>query len=94
MSKKILVADTKIFTIEQKFCNQNSRVYARTSYEAKAKVPRIERGHHLSFVMDGVWGVLWNGATANHFCAPGVKVIATIYEETFLELVVKPLIDL
>ncbi len=39
--QKILSMDEKIFTIEQKFNKQNDKVYARTSYGAKAKVLRI-----------------------------------------------------
>ncbi len=34
--------------------------------------------------------MLWNRATAIHFCTPGVKLTTKIYEETVLELVMKP----
>ncbi len=49
--EKILFMDEKIFTREQKFNKQNEKVYALTSYEAKAKIPIIQRGYHLSTVM-------------------------------------------
>ncbi len=40
---------------------------------------------------DGVWGMSWSGASETHFRMPGVKTNTKIYEETILELVVKPL---
>ncbi len=58
----------------------------------KPKVPRIQRGHLPIFAMVW-WGMSWNGATVIHFCMPGVKMTAKIYEETVLEPVVKPLND-
>ncbi len=54
--------------------------------EAKAKVSRIERGHHPFTVMVW-WEVSCNGPTLIHFCASGIKIITNIYEETVLESV-------
>ncbi len=51
--KNILFMDEKILTKEQKFNEQNDKVYAQTSYKAEAKVPRIQGGHHTSSVT--VW---------------------------------------
>ncbi len=79
--QKILFTDEKIFTIEQKCNKQNDKVYARTSYEDKAKVPRIQRGNQPSSVMVW-WGLSWNGTIVIHFCTPRVKTTAKIYEET------------
>ncbi len=79
--KKIMFTDEKIFTTEQKFSKQIDKVYAQIVYKAEAKVPGIRRGHHQSSVMV-LWGVSWNGATAIHFCTPGVKVTIKICEET------------
>jgi len=43
----------KIFTIEEQYIHQNDKIYAQTLCEAKEKVPRVQRGHHPSYVM--VW---------------------------------------
>lgn len=88
--KRILFTDEKVFTIEEKFNPQNDRVYARTSQDAQRKAPRVQRGHFPASVMIW-WGVLWNGATEVHFCEPGVKINAKVYQETVLEWIVKPL---
>ncbi len=88
--KKFLFKDENIFTTEQKFKKQNDKVCARTSYEAKAKAPGIQRGHHSSSVMVW-WGVLLNGVCVIHFCIPVVKTTIKIQEEIVLEPVVKPL---
>ncbi len=42
--KKVGFMDEKTFTIEQKFNKENDKVYAQKSYDANAKVPRIQRG--------------------------------------------------
>lgn len=88
--KNILFTDEKIFTIEEKFNKQNDRIYARSSNEAKQKVPVVQRGHHPSSIMVW-WGVSWHGVTPIHFCETGVKTSAKVYENTVLEHVVKPL---
>jgi len=48
--ENILFTDEKIFTVEEKYNKQNDWVYARTSYEAKEKVPRVQKGHHPASV--------------------------------------------
>ena len=53
--KNILFTDEKIFTIEEQDNRQNDKMYAQTSCEAKENVPRVQRGHHPSYVMD-LWG--------------------------------------
>ncbi len=55
--QKILFTDEKIFTIEQKFNQQDDNVNAQTLSKAKVKVPKFQRGHHPSSVMVW-WGVL------------------------------------
>jgi len=52
-ASSILFSDEKIFTIEEKFNRQNDRVYTRSCYEAKEKLPRVQRGHHPPSAM--VW---------------------------------------
>ncbi len=88
--KRILFTDEKYFYVQEKFNRQNDRIYARSSRDAREKAPPVERGHHPSAVMVW-WGVSWEGATAIHFCEPGVKTTAQIYQDTILEPVVKPL---
>lgn len=85
----ILFTDEKIFTVEETYNKQNDRVYARSSYEAKEKVPRIQRGHHPASVMVW-WGVSYHGASHIHFCEKGVKTSAKVYQEMLTD-VVKPL---
>ena len=56
----IFFSDEKIFTIEEKFNQQNNRVHARSCYEAKEKLPRVQRGYHFLSMM--VWcGVSYYG---------------------------------
>lgn len=51
--KDIFFTDEKIFSVEEFFNKQNNRVYVKSSFEVKDKVPRVQRGHHPSYVM--VW---------------------------------------
>jgi len=51
--ENILFTDEKIFTIEQQYNRLNDKICAQTSLAAKEKVPRVQRGHHPSYVM--VW---------------------------------------
>lgn len=88
--RNILFTDEKIFTIEECCNRQNDRVYAKNSQEASVAVPRVQRGHHPSYVM--IWlGVSYSGLTQVHFCEKGVKTGAKVYQETVLEPIVKPL---
>ncbi len=88
--RDMLFTDEKIFTIEEAFNKQNDRVYARSSVEAREKVPAVQRGHHPAHVM--VWlGVHWQkGFTKVHFCDKGVKTDGKVYRK-MLEDVVLPL---
>jgi hypothetical protein len=54
--ENILFTDEKIFAIQEQYKRQNDKIYAQTSREAKEKVPRVQTGHHPSYVM--VW---WGG---------------------------------
>jgi hypothetical protein len=49
--ENILFKDEKIFTNEELYNCQNDKIYAQTSCEVKEKVPRVQRGHHPSYVM-------------------------------------------
>jgi hypothetical protein len=49
--ENILFTDEKIFTIEEQYNRQNDKIYAQTSREAKEKFPRVQTGHHPSYVM-------------------------------------------
>ena len=69
--ENIPFTDEKIFTIQEHYNGQNDKIYAQTSCEAKEKVPRVQRGHHPSYVMVW-WGVSHQGVTSLHFCEKGV----------------------
>jgi len=72
--------------VEESFNKQNDRVYARSSKEAREKVPCVQRGHHPASIM--VWrAVSWRGASEVHFCEAGVKTTAAVYQ-TMLEKVI------
>lgn len=87
-----MFTDEKIFTIEQKYNCQNDRVYAKLFYDAREKVPPIQRGHHPVSVI--VWlGVSYQGVTSVHFCETGVKTSANMYVK-MLEDMVKLLNDI
>jgi hypothetical protein len=70
--KNILFMDEKIFNIEEQYNHQNDKIYVQTSCEAKEKVPRVQRGHHPSYIMVW-WRVSHQGVTLLHFCEEGVK---------------------
>ena len=88
--ENILFMDKKIFTTEEQYNHQNDRNYAQTSHEVKKKVPRVQRGHHTSYIIVW-WGVSYQGVTPLHFCEKGVKTGAQAYQEEVLEGIVKPL---
>jgi hypothetical protein len=44
--KNILFTDKKIFTIDEQYNHQNSKIYAQTSREVKENVSRVQGGHH------------------------------------------------
>ena len=88
--RKILFTDEKIFTVEEKFNKQNDKIYAHSSRDASQVVPKVQRGHHPSSVMVW-WGVSYDGVTNLQFCEKGVKTSAKVYQESILELSVKPL---
>jgi hypothetical protein len=50
-AQKHLLTDKKIFTIGEQYNCQNDKIYAQTSCEVKEKVPRVQRGHHPSYIM-------------------------------------------
>jgi hypothetical protein len=49
--ENILFTDEKIFTIKEQYNHQNNKIYAQTSREVKEDVPRVQGGHHPSYVM-------------------------------------------
>lgn len=88
--REILFSDEKIFTVEEAFNKQNDKIYATNNEEASRRIPRVQRGHHPSSVM--VWlGVSYSGLTQVFFCEKGVKICATVYQNTTLANVVEPL---
>ena len=74
MHKNILFMDEKISTIEEQYNHQN-KIYAQTSHEVKENVPRVQGGHHPSYVMVW-WQVSHQGVTHLHFCKKGVKLVS------------------
>ncbi len=53
---RILFTDEKIFNTEEKFNHQNDRVYVKSCFEVKDKIPRVQRDYHHPLVMV-CWGV-------------------------------------
>jgi hypothetical protein len=88
--ENILFRNEKIFTIKEQYNRQNEKIYAQISCEAKEKVPRVQRGHHPSYIMIW-WRVSHQGVTPLHFCKKGVKTGAQVYQEHVLQGVAKPL---
>ena len=72
--KNNLFTDEKIFTFEEQYNRQNNKIYAQTSCEVKENIPRVQRGHHPSYVMVW-WGVSHQGLTTLRFCEKGVKLM-------------------
>lgn len=88
--REILFSDEKIFNIEESYNKQNDKVYAHSSEEASARIPRVQRGHYPSSIM--VWlGVSYSGLTEVFFCEKGVKTSAVVYQNTVLTNIVEPL---
>ncbi len=86
---RILFTDEKIFNSEEKFNHQNDHVYAKSCYEAKDKIPRVQRSHHRPLVM--VWqGVSYSSAIQIHFCDANVKTNGEVYR-AILNDVLQPL---
>jgi len=85
--REILFTDEKIFSIEEHFNKQNDRVYAKSSIEARERIPSVQKGHHPAQVM--VWlGVNWHKRfTAVHFCEKGVKTSGVVYRQMLNDVV-------
>ena len=60
--ENILFMDEKIFTIKEQSNNQN-KIYAQMSLEV---VPRVQGGHHPSYIMVW-WGVVPSGGVTSSF---------------------------
>ncbi len=67
--QRILFTDEKIFNIEEKFNCQNDHVYAKSCYEVKDKIPRVQISHSpLPSLLAMVWwGVSYSYTTQIHF---------------------------
>ncbi len=77
---RILFTSEMIFNIEEKFNCQNDHVYAKSYYEAKDKIPRVQCGHHPPLVMVW-WGVsYYSSATQIHFCNAKIKTNGAVYQ--------------
>ena len=87
--ENIIFTDEKIFTIEEQYDSQNDKICAQISCEAKKKVPKVQRGHHPSYVMV-LSGCSIRGDISS-FCDKGVKTGARVYQEDVLQGGVKPL---
>lgn len=64
--KKNLFTDEKIFNVEEYFNKQNDRVYAKSSPEARQKVPRVQKGHFPASVMVW-WGISYDSTNSIRF---------------------------
>jgi hypothetical protein len=71
--ENILFTDEKSFTFKEQYNPQNYKIYAQTSREVKENVPRVQRGHHPSYVLVW-WGVFHQGVTSS-FLEKRVKLV-------------------
>ncbi len=69
--------DEKIFNIVEKFNRQNGHIYAKSCYEAKGKIPSVQRSHSSSSVMVQ-WGVSYSYAIQIFYDA-GVITTSEVY---------------
>jgi len=65
----------KIFTIKEQYNHQNNKIYAQMSHEVKENVPRVQGGHHPSYIMVW-WEVSHQEVTHLHFYKKGVKLVS------------------
>jgi hypothetical protein len=88
--ENILFTDEKIFTIEEKYNLQNSKIYAQTSHEVKENVPRVQGGHQHSYFMI-CWEVSHQGGDTSSFLQERGETGFRDYQEDVLQGVVKHL---
>jgi hypothetical protein len=87
--KNILFMDEKIFTIEEQYNCQNSRIYAKTSHEVQEKVPREQSPS--PFLRHGLVGDVPLMGDISSFLQERCENWVRAYEEDVLQGVVKPL---
>uniref|UniRef100_A0A7I4YMI3 HTH_7 domain-containing protein n=1 Tax=Haemonchus contortus TaxID=6289 RepID=A0A7I4YMI3_HAECO len=81
-----LFTDEKLFSVEEKFNPQNTRILATSSHEADGKGRVVFRSHFASSVM--VWaGICATGRTPLIFVGKGAKINQDIYINDILEKV-------
>jgi hypothetical protein len=73
--------DEKLFTIEEQYNHQNNKIYAQMSREVKGNVPRVQGGHHPSYVMV-LWEMSHQGVTHLHICKKGVNLVSKCIKRT------------
>jgi hypothetical protein len=73
--------DEKIFSIEEQYNHQNIKIYAQMSHDVKENIPRVQGGHHPSYVMVW-WEVSHQGVTHLHVCKKGVKLVSECIKRT------------
>lgn len=87
--RKILFTDEKVFTVEQVFNKQNTRILARNVADASKKGRYVQKRGHAVSVM--VWaGITSDGKTPLVFVPQGVKINAANYLDDILKAVVEP----
>jgi len=79
--ENILFTDEKIFTIQEQYNPQNNKICAQTSREVKENVPRVQGGHHPSYIMI-LWEVSHQGVSRLHFCKKWVKLVSESIKRT------------
>jgi hypothetical protein len=78
---KNIFTDEKIFSIEEQYNHQNNKIYAQMSRKVKENIPRVQGGHHPSYVMVW-WEVSHQGVTHLHVCKKGVKLVSECIKRT------------
>jgi len=65
---------------------QNNKIYAQASREVMENVPRVQGGHHPSYVTIW-WEVSHHGVSCLHLCKKGVKLVSESIKRTcYMEL--------
>lgn len=87
--RSVLFTDEKVFTIDEKFNKQNSRIISRSLEDASDKGRHVFKSAHPSSVM--VWaGITADGKTPLVFIEQGIRMTAEMYRTDVLEAVVQP----
>jgi transposase len=89
LHRGILFTDEKLFTVEEVFNHQNTRIWSPNVKSIPENLLRVNRSQKPASVM--VWGgITSTGKTPLIFIEKGVKINGMVYRQEVLEKVVKP----